>query len=95
MRLIAVGVAHADPRPKIVLFIADDVSAGDFGCYGHPTLRTPHVNALAAGGLRFANAYLTTSSCSPTRTSRITIRLNDSLPGPEPKTFYRAGWELP
>ena len=56
-------------RPNFVLFIADDVSAADFGCYGHPTLRTPHVDRLAAGGLRFTNAYLTTSSCSPTRTS--------------------------
>jgi N-sulfoglucosamine sulfohydrolase len=81
--LIAVGVAHADPRPNIVLFIADDVSAGDFGCYGHPSLRTPHVNALAAGGLRFSNAYLTISSCSPTRTSLITGRYPHNTGAPE------------
>ncbi|RUL88281.1 sulfatase family protein [Tautonia sociabilis] len=71
--------AHAgagkDDRPRppsIVVFLADDVSAGDFGCYGHPTIRTPNIDALAAGGLRFDNAFLTTSSCSPTRISVLT-----------------------
>ncbi|QDV32463.1 sulfatase family protein [Tautonia plasticadhaerens] len=58
--------------PSILVLLADDVSWKDFGCYGHPTIRTPNIDALASGGLRFANAFLTTSSCSPTRVSVLT-----------------------
>ncbi len=61
-------------RPNIVLFIADDVSANDIGCYGNAAARTPNIDALAAGGLRFTNAILTASSCSPSRSSIITGR---------------------
>ena len=56
--------AAAD-RPNFILFLADDISWDDIGCYGHPTIKTPHIDRLAASGLRFTNAYLTTSSCSP------------------------------
>lgn len=70
-------------RPNFVLFIADDISWNDFGCYGHPTIRTPNVDRLAAGGLRFENAYLTVSSCSPTRTSLITGRYPHNTGAPE------------
>jgi arylsulfatase len=70
-------------RPNIVLFIGDDISVGDFGCYGHPTSQTPRVDRLASEGVRFANAYLTTSSCSPTRTSLITGRWPHNTGAPE------------
>jgi len=69
--------------PNIVFFIADDVSQEDFGCYGHPTIKTPHTDALAAGGMRFDNAYLTTSSCSPSRCSIITGRYPHNTGAPE------------
>ena len=65
------GSAAAADRPNIIFMIADDVSAEDLGCYGHKTLKTPHLDALAAQGMRFTNAYLTTSSCSPSRCSII------------------------
>ena len=61
-------------RPNFILIIGDDISIDDFGAYGHPHIRTPNVDRLAASGLRFDNAYLTTSSCSPTRSSIITGR---------------------
>lgn len=70
-------LANADPtneRPNIVLVIADDVSWNDIGAYGHPTIRTPVLDELAAKGVRFDNAYLTTSSCSPSRASILTGR---------------------
>lgn len=70
-------------QPNIVFFIADDVSQDDFGCYGHPTIKTPHVDALAAQGIRFDNAYLTTSSCSPSRCSIITGRYPHNTGAPE------------
>ena len=49
-------------KPNVVFFIADDVSQDDFGCYGHPVIKTPHIDSLAANGMRFDNAYPTTSS---------------------------------
>jgi len=64
----------ADERPNFILFIADDVSWNDFGCYGNPAARTPAIDKLAAGGLRFTNFYLTASSCSPSRCSIVTGR---------------------
>ncbi|MFO8027471.1 MAG: sulfatase-like hydrolase/transferase, partial [Opitutales bacterium] len=51
-------------RPNIVFFIADDWSQEDVGTYGNPTIQTPNIDSLAAQGMRFDNAYLTTSSCS-------------------------------
>jgi len=70
-------------RPNIVLIIADDVSWNDLGCYGHPSLKTPHLDALANDGLRFTQAYLTTSSCSPSRCSIITGRYPHNTGAPE------------
>ncbi|MBA2113478.1 sulfatase family protein [Bremerella alba] len=66
--------AVADDRPNFIVFIADDVSWNDFGCYGSETARTPNIDALAADGMKFTNAYLTASSCSPSRCSIITGR---------------------
>lgn len=66
--------AAADARPHVIVLIADDISCNDLGCYGHPTTRTPHLDRLAAAGRRFDAAYLTASSCSPSRSSIITGR---------------------
>lgn len=75
--------AQAADKPNIIFFIADDVSQEDFGCYGHPTLKTPSTDALAAQGIRFDNAYLTISSCSPSRCSIITGRYPHNTGAPE------------
>ncbi len=69
----SVGLADEN-RPNFIVFIADDVSWNDYGCYGNPHARTPHIDQLASGGLRFTNAFLTASSCSPSRASMITGR---------------------
>jgi len=55
--------------PNILFLVADDAGAADYGCYGHPTLKTPNIDKLAAEGVRFTQAILTSSSCSPSRTS--------------------------
>jgi arylsulfatase len=70
-------------RPNFVLIIGDDISVDDFGCYGHPHIRTPNVDRLAADGVRFTNAYLTASQCSPTRCSIITGRYPHNTGAPE------------
>jgi N-sulfoglucosamine sulfohydrolase len=61
-------------RPNMVLIIADDMSWDDVGAYGHPTIRTPHLDRLAREGMRFDQAFVTISSCSPSRASIITGR---------------------
>lgn len=60
--------------PNIIVFIADDVSWNDFGCYGNSDVNTPNIDALASEGLKFNNAFLTASSCSPSRISILTGR---------------------
>ena len=71
----ATGPASAaDERPNAILFIVDDVSWNDVGCYGNAAARTPNLDRLAEGGLRFTQAFLTASSCSPSRSSIITGR---------------------
>jgi arylsulfatase A-like enzyme len=54
--------------------IADDMGYGDAGCYGHPHIRTPNIDRLAREGLKFTHAFLTCSSCSPSRSSIMTGR---------------------
>ncbi|HEU5118895.1 MAG TPA: sulfatase, partial [Isosphaeraceae bacterium] len=61
-------------RPNLVLIIADDMAWDDCGAYGHPRIKTPNIDKLAHQGMRFDRAFLTTSSCSPSRSSIITGR---------------------
>ena len=61
-------------KPNIIIFIADDVSWNDLGCYGNKDVKTPHIDALADHGIKFTNTYLTASSCSPSRNSIFTGR---------------------
>ena len=68
----APALGQADTRPNIVFIIADDLAWDDLGCTGNPGVRTPNLDRLAKGGMRFTNAYLTISSCSPSRASIIT-----------------------
>ena len=59
-------------RPNIILIIADDMAWDDCGAYGHPSIKTPNIDQLAKDGMLFHQAFLTTSSCSPSRASIIT-----------------------
>lgn len=72
--LFGAGSAHAEEadKPSILVLLADDVDWKDYGCYGNDAIRTPSIDALAQAGLRCDNAFLTTSSCSPTRISVLT-----------------------
>lgn len=74
---------RAQEHPNIILFIADDISFDDFGCYGNSVVKTPHIDGLAENGLRFNNMYLTASSCSPSRNSIITGRYPHNTGAPE------------
>ncbi len=71
----AVLAACAAPiRPNFVIIIGDDLGRGDAGAYGNGHILTPNIDRLAKAGMRFDRAFLTCSSCSPSRCSILTGR---------------------
>lgn len=73
--LLAAGLSGyasaASPRPNVILVTADDLGL-HLGCYGDQRVRTPRFDRFAAEGVRFSKAYVTQSSCSPSRSSLLT-----------------------
>src|SRR5690606_29906753 len=64
--------ASGQTKPNIVFILADDMGYGDPGCYGQKLIETPHIDQLAAGGIRFTQFYAGTSVCAPSRSSLLT-----------------------
>lgn len=64
-----------DTRPNFVVIFADDLGYGDLACYGHPTIRTPHLDRMAREGLRFTQFYSAAEVCTPSRAALLTGRL--------------------
>src|ERR1044072_4523796 len=70
---LTLGPADTKPaRPNVVLINADDLGINDLGCYGRKDHSTPHLDRLAARGLRFTSAYCAQTICSPSRAARMT-----------------------
>lgn len=61
-------------KPNILLMVADDLGYGDLSAYGCRDFQTPHLDALAAGGMRFTAGYVTAPLCSPSRAGLLTGR---------------------
>lgn len=59
-------------RPNIIFIYADDLGIGDLSCYGATRVATPNIDRLAAAGQRFANAYATSSTSTPSRFGLLT-----------------------
>ncbi len=70
--------AHPDEcdftKPNIVILLADDLGYGELGCQGNSEIPTPHIDSIAAKGVRFTNGYVTAPFCSASRAGLITGR---------------------
>ena len=86
--------ARSDARPNIIYIYADDMGYGELGCYGQKYIKTPHLDQLAAEGMRFTQHYTSAPVCAPARCMLLTgkhgghsyIRGNYELGGFEDST---------
>ena len=79
-RLMPGDSPRSPKRPNFVIFLCDDLGYGDLSCYGHPVIRTPNLDNLAATGMKLTDCYAAAPVCSPARAGMLTGR-----------TPYRAG----
>lgn len=103
--LLMVGCASNQPKtpvkPNIVIIYADDLGFGDLGVYGASRLKTPNIDKLASGGIRFTNGYATSATCTPSRYALLTgqypWRNADAkiLPGSAPLIIDTAQMTIP
>lgn len=83
LKLIPVGAVSAAAqnsprsRPNFVVIVTDDQGIGDVGCYGHPEVRTPNLDRLAASGVRFTQWYANAPICSASRAAIMTGKYPD------------------
>jgi arylsulfatase A-like enzyme len=63
-----------DDRPNLIFILADDLGYGELGCYGQKVIRTPHLDRMAAEGLRFTQFYAGATVCAPSRSVLMTGR---------------------
>ncbi|WP_119081071.1 sulfatase family protein [Chitinophaga alhagiae] len=69
---LAASAAFAQQKPNIILVLTDDMGVGDIGCYGGSLVPTPHLNRMAAEGIRFTQYYSASPICSPSRAGLLT-----------------------
>ena len=68
------AAAQSERRPNVIFLLADDLGYGDLGCYGCADIKTPHLDRLAADGVRMTDFYANASVCTPTRYALLTGR---------------------
>ena len=70
--LVSIKEVTASERPNIIMVVSDDHGIDAMGAYGNPVIKTPHMDRLAAEGVRFTNAYCTSASCAASRSVILT-----------------------
>jgi arylsulfatase A-like enzyme len=65
-------LVSAQQKPNVIYIYADDLGYGDLSCYGATKLHTPHLDKLAASGIRFTNGHCTSGTCTPSRFALMT-----------------------
>jgi N-acetylgalactosamine-6-sulfatase len=70
-------------RPNVVLIVADDLGSNDISASGSPDIRTPHIDSIARGGVRFTQSYANAPECTPTRAALLTGRYQHRIGGLE------------
>lgn len=101
-------LAAEESRPNILFILVDDLGYADLGCQGSNEIRTPHIDGLAASGIRFTDAYVTAPQCGPSRAGIMTgvhqarfgysdNNINHGLPDPHvlplmPEYLKQAGY---
>lgn len=69
------SIVAAAEKPNFVVIFCDDLGYGDLACFGHPTIKTPHLDRMAREGQKWTNFYVGASVCTPSRAALLTGRL--------------------
>jgi arylsulfatase A-like enzyme len=72
--LFSCSSGMAGSRPNLVVIFIDDLGYGDLGTFGHPTIRTPNLDTMAAEGQKWTSFYVAASVCTPSRAALLTGR---------------------
>ena len=88
------ATATGTRRPNILWITSEDTSP-DLGCYGHPVVKTPNLDRLAAEGARFANAFVTAPVCSAARSAFMTGMYQTSIGAHNHRSHRSDGYTLP
>ena len=68
------GTSRSSRSPNVIVILADDMGYADLGCQGSPDVKTPHIDSLAANGVRCTDGYVTAPQCGPSRAGLLTGR---------------------
>lgn len=93
------SAAEAPAKPNVLVIVADDLGYGDLGFQGGQEIPTPHLDRLAADGVKFTSGYVSGPYCSPTRAGLLTGRYQQRFghefnPGPAPDPAQKIGLPL-